>query len=124
MVEICKLTKRQIDASKKEKMPNHLEQIKVFSLAVGHGIGTVDFVECIGVLEEDEYNEMLKKCGEYATFKLGNLSKYFEVEVFPEHAKKLVQEMPNCFLKDEFFILKEGYIVIRKVDEKSTFNSR
>lgn len=124
MIEICRLTKRQMDASKKDKMPHHLEQIKVFSLAVGHGIGTVDFVECIGILKDNEYEEMLNECGEYAAFKLGNISRYFEVEVFPEHARKLVQDMPTCFLKDEFLTLKEGYIVIRKADEKSTFSNR
>ncbi len=114
MIEICRLTKRQVDPSNKEKIPAQLEQIKVFSLAVGHGIGSVDFVECIGEIEENAYEEMLKSCGKYASFKLGNLSKYFELEVFPEHAQQLVTEMPDCFLKEQFLSLKEGYIVIRK----------
>ena len=114
MIEICKLKKRLVNPED-IKLPNQLEQIKVFSMAVGHGIGTVDFVECIDKIEEDEYLEMVASCGEYANFKLGNLSKYFEIEIFPEHASKLVAQMPDCELKNHFLDLKEGFIVIRKV---------
>lgn len=114
MIEICRLTKRQMDPSSKKKLPNYLEQVKVFSLAVGHGIGNVDFVESIGEIEESDYDEMLKGCNEYSSFKLGNLTKYFEVEVFPEHAKLLIEGMPDCFLKEQFHSLKEGYIILRK----------
>ena len=113
MIEVCKLTKRQIDPSSK-KMPRELEQVKVFSMSIGHGIGTVDFVESIGKIDEAEYDQMLKACGMYAQFKLGNLSQYFEIEVFPEHAIKLYHEMPECFLKEAFKTLQEGYVVIRK----------
>jgi len=113
MIEICRLKKRLVNPED-NKLPNQLEQIKVFSMSVGHGIGTVDFVECIDKIEEDEYFNLLKTCGEYANFKLGNLSKYFEIEVFPEHASQLVAQMPNCQLKKHFLDLKEGFIVIRK----------
>lgn len=113
MIEICKLTKRQVDPSSKE-LTKELQQVKIFSLAVGHGIGTVDFMESIGKIEEDEYQKMLDACGEYARFKLGNISQYFEVEVFAEHAALLHTQMPECFLKETFASLKEGYIVLRK----------
>ena len=112
MIEICRLKKRQIDPSK--ELPKNLEQIKVFAMATGHGIGTVDYVECIAKIEESEYLNMVDSCGEYAKFKLGNLTKYFEIEVFPEHAQQLHAEMPDCFLKEQFMDLREGYIVIRK----------
>lgn len=113
MIEVCRLTKRQIDPSSKQ-MPKELEQVKIFSMTVGHGIGTVDYVECVGKIEEDDYTKMLKECNEYTQFKLGNLSKYFEIEIFPEHAQKLYPSMPECFLKELFLTLREGYIVIRK----------
>lgn len=113
MIEVCKLTKRHIDDTSKD-IPRELEQIKTFSLTVGHGIGTIDFVESIGKIEEDDYTQMLKECGEYAQFKLGNISTYFEIEVFPEHAIKLYREMPECLLKKHFETLREGYIVLRK----------
>jgi len=113
MIEVCRLTQRQIDPSSKP-LPRELEQVKVFSMSVGHGIGTVDYVECVGKIEEDDYANMIKECNEYAQFKLGNLSKYFEIEVFPEHAQKLCPSMPECFLKELFLTLHEGYIVIRK----------
>lgn len=113
MIEICRLKKRLVNPEE-NKLPNQLEQIKVFSMSVGHGIGTVDFVECIDQMEEEEYFNLVESCGEYAKFKLGNLSKYFELEVFPEHASKLVSQMPECKLKDHFADLREGFIVIRK----------
>jgi len=113
MIEVCRLTQRQMDPST-NTLPRELEQVKVFSLSVGHGIGTIDYVECVGKIEEEDYDHMLTKCGEYAQFKLGNLSKYFEIEVFPEHAQKLYQSMPECFLKELFSTLREGYVVIRR----------
>ena len=113
MIEVCRLTKRQIDPSSK-KMPKELEQVKIFSMSVGHGIGTVDYVECIGKIEEEAYETMLKECGKYAQFKLGNLTKYFEVEVFPEHAELLYKDMPDGFLKEVFYRLREGYVILRK----------
>lgn len=113
MIEVCKLTKRHTDDASKN-MARELEQLKIFSLSIGHGIGTVDFVEAIESIEETEYAQMLEKCGTYAQFKLGNLNQYFEVEVFPEHAAQLHIQMPECTLKEHFKALREGYIVLRK----------
>ena len=112
MIEICRLTKRQIEPSK--ELPRELDQIKIFSMATGHGIGTVDFVECIGNIEEDEYAKIVEASNEYVKFKLGNITKYFEVEVFPEHAAQLHPSMPDCFLKEQFLDLRQGYIILRK----------
>lgn len=112
MIEICKLSKRRVEPSK--KLPRKYEQVKIFAMQVGHGVGTVDFVECIKKISEEDYANMIKECEEYAQFKLGNLSKYFEIEIFPEHAQQLYPQMPDCFLKDEFIKLKEGYIILRK----------
>lgn len=113
MIEICRLTKRRVDPSP-NKLPTQLEQVKIFSMAVGHGIGTIDFLECIETIEEDDYYKLVQSSGKYAQFKLGNLSKYFEIEVFPEHALKLYDEMPDCSLRELFLSLEEGFIVIRK----------
>jgi hypothetical protein len=113
MIEVCKLTKRHMDDASKN-MARELEQVKIFSLSVGHGIGTVDFVESIGTIDDEAYAQMLQACGAYAQFKLGNLNQYFEVEIFPEHATKLHREMPECKLKEYFETLHEGYIVLRK----------
>lgn len=113
MIQICKLTKRQVNPSTK-RMSKQLEQVKVFSMAVGHGVGTIDFVECVATIEENEYLEIVKECGPYAQFKLGNLSRYFEIEIFPEHVAQLLPQMPNSTLKNIFLSLSEGYIVVRK----------
>lgn len=113
MIEVCKLTKRHMDDGSKN-LARELEQVKIFSLSIGHGIGTVDFVEAIGSIEDDVYAKMLESCGAYAQFKLGNLNQYFEVEVFPEHAAQLHIQMPECALKEHFKALREGYIVLRK----------
>lgn len=114
MIEVCRLTKRHVDPAKKEKIPQQLEQVKIFSLVTGHGVGTVDFVEKVSEIDEEDYDAMVKKCGDYARFKLGNLSRYFEVEIFPEHVARLLPQMPECPLRDQFMNLKEGYIILRK----------
>lgn len=113
MIEVCKLTKRRVDPTN-EDLSLKYEQVKIFTMSIGHGVGTVDFMECIEKIKESDYRKMLNNSGEYAQFKLGNLTKYFEVEIFPEHVEKLVAEMPECTLKTIFSSLHEGFIVLRK----------
>ncbi len=114
MIEIFKLTKRHIDKTKGEKLPQHLEDIKVFSTFVGHGIGTIDYSEKIASFSDEEYEKMLQNSGEYVRFKIGNLSKYFEIEIFPEHCAKLLEELCECELKNIIKNFKNGYLVLRK----------
>lgn len=112
MIRIYKLTKRHMDEN--EKMPRELKDIKIFSTCVGHGVGTIDFSEKILELSEDEFEEILANSGEYVKFKIGNLSKYFEVEIFPEHAAKLIPQMAEGEFKEILLNLREGYLVLRK----------
>ena len=112
MIEICRLTKRRIDPSK--KLPRELEQVKVFYTSVGHGVGTVDFVEKVMTIGEEEYLSIIEKSGEYTKFKLGNLSKYFEIEIYKEHTQRLKIDMHPSELKELLCSLKDGYFVIRK----------
>ena len=60
------------------------------------------------------FDEMIKNSGEYVKFKIGNLSKYFEVEIFAEHIARLLPQLCECKLKEILANLKEGYIVLRK----------
>lgn len=112
MIQIYKLTKRHVDDN--GNLPKQLKEIKIFSTCVGHGVGTIDFSEKIFELSDDEFNQMIKNSGEYVKFKLGNLNKYFEVEVFSEHIAKLLPELCECKFKEILANLHEGYLVIRK----------
>jgi len=112
MIEVCKLTKRHVDQNC--SLSKNLERIKVFSLYTGHGVGTIDFVECVMTMDDLEYEEIVNNSKDYAKFKLNNLIKYSEIEIFPEHIEKLKDSMANCDLKDLFLSLKEGYFVLRK----------
>ncbi|WP_263834117.1 formate hydrogenlyase maturation HycH family protein [Sulfurospirillum oryzae] len=112
MVEVYKLTKRHLDGAKSGDAK--LDQIKIFSTCIGHGVGTIDFSEKVLEIEESEYEKILQNGGKYLKFKIGNLSKYFEIEIFPEHAKQLLPEMFECPFKEILMNLKEGYLVLRK----------
>ncbi len=112
MIEICQLKKRRLDPD--VKLPHHLGQLKLFCSSVGHGIGKVDFIEKVAEMPEKEYVSIVNQSGDYTKFKLGNLAKYFEIEIFAEHIEKLKDDMIECSLKDRFLSLKEGYFVIRK----------
>ncbi|AQW80623.1 formate hydrogenlyase maturation HycH family protein [Campylobacter pinnipediorum] len=112
MIRIFKLTKRHMDDN--DKMPRELKDIKIFSTCVGHGVGTIDFSEQIAQMSEEEYEQMLNESGEYVKFKLGNLSKYFEVEIFAEHALRLLPQLCDGKLKQILLNLREGYLVIKK----------
>jgi len=112
MVEVYKLTKRHLDGAKSGDAM--LDQIKIFSTCIGHGVGTIDFSEKVLEIQKDEFEQIVQQGGEYLKFKIGNLSKYFEIEIFPEHAMKLLPEMIECPLKEILASLKEGYLVLRK----------
>ena len=76
------------------------------------GIGQIDFCSKIAELDESEYLSSL--LGDYAKFKLGNVSKYFEIEVLKEHAALLANEIKEGKLKEILLGLNDGYIVIKK----------
>jgi len=112
MIEVCRLTKRRVDPGK--KLPKELEQVKLFYTSIGHGIGTVDFVEKVMNIEDEEYLDIVNRSGKYTKFKLGNLTKYFEIEIYKEHVERLKKDMVKSKLKDLLCSLKDGYFVIRK----------
>lgn len=112
MVEVYRLVKKHIDGAKSGDVK--LDQIKIFSTCIGHGVGTIDFSEKVLEIDEKDFEEILRNGGEYVKFKIGNLSKYFEIEIFPEHAQKLLPEMIECPFKQILTDLKEGYLVLRK----------
>ncbi|QCT95202.1 hypothetical protein FE773_08360 [Caminibacter mediatlanticus TB-2] len=114
MIKVFKLTRRHVEKCdlKNEK----LNQVKVFSTTTGHGsVGKIDFLECVMEIDEEKLKDIISRSCEYAKFKIGNVFKYGEVEIFPEHIKKL-----ECLADSEFknllMNLKEGFIVLRKVD--------
>lgn len=117
MVEVYKLIKRHLDGAKSGDAK--LDQIKIFSTCIGHGVGTIDFSEKVLEITEAEYEQILQQGGEYLKFKIGNLSKYFEIEIFPEHAMKLLPQMMECPFRTILMDLREGYLVLRK-DFKNT----
>ena len=102
MVEVYKLTKRHLDGAKSGD--SKVDQIKIFS----------DFSEKVLEIEESEYQRMVENGDDYLRFKIGNLSKYFEIEIFPEHAAKLLPYMVECPFKEILKGLNEGYLVLRK----------
>lgn len=112
MVEVYRLTKRHLDGAKSGDAT--LDQIKIFSTCIGHGVGTIDFSEKVLEIEESDFANILQNGDEYIRFKLGNLTKYFEIEVFPEHAAKLLPQMVEGPFKEILKGLAQGYLVLRK----------
>jgi len=112
VVEVYKLTKRHLDGAKSGDAK--LDQIKIFSTCIGHGVGTIDFSEKVLEIEETEYQRMVENGDDYLRFKIGNLSKYFEIEIFPEHAAKLLPHVMEGPFKEILKGLNEGYLVLRK----------
>ncbi|MDD2382889.1 MAG: formate hydrogenlyase maturation HycH family protein [Sulfurospirillaceae bacterium] len=112
MVEVYKLTKRHLDGAKSGDAK--LDQIKIFSTCIGHGVGTIDFSEKILEIANDEFQQILQDGDEYLRFKIGNLNKYFEIEIFPEHAVKLIPHMMECPFREVLRGLSQGYLVLRK----------
>lgn len=112
MIQVWKLTKRHVDQN--DKLPYNYQQIVTFSTCIGHGVGTIDFNEKIAEFSDEVWGKILENSGEYAKFKLGNISRYFEVEILPDHAKKLLLNLQDSKFKEILQDLKEGYIILRK----------
>ncbi|HOP65377.1 MAG TPA: formate hydrogenlyase maturation HycH family protein [Spirochaetota bacterium] len=115
MIRIFKLAERVVDPSMSSNV--EAQQIKLHILKVGHGTGNIDFSREILRMEDAEYNAIVEKCDEYGRFKLGNLNTYFEIDIYPEHAARLLPEMPECRLREELVNLKEGFLTIKKYDD-------
>ncbi len=112
MVVVYKLTKRHLDGAKSGDAK--LDQIKIFSTCIGHGVGTIDFSEKVLEIDDTEFEQILQNGDAYLKFKIGNLSKYFEIEIFPEHAMQLLPHIMQCPFKEILMGLNEGYLVLRK----------
>ncbi|MDA3063107.1 MULTISPECIES: formate hydrogenlyase maturation HycH family protein [unclassified Campylobacter] len=111
MIEVWKLTKRHVDEP--DTAPK-FRDITIFT-SLGHGVGTIDFSEKICEFSENEWEEILSAGDEYAKFKLGNIATINEIEIFPEHAIKLLQSLKNSALGEFLKNLDEGYLTLRKV---------
>lgn len=131
MIEIYTLKQRH--TNDKAELSKELAHIKMFSTSVGHGVGRIDFSEKIAEFGENEWEKISQSGAEYTKFKLGNLSRYFEIEIFAEHAIKLLSDIfgknfAQISMSDLSEItdqnlrkfceilmnLSEGYLVVRK----------
>jgi len=79
----------------------------------GHGLGTIDFAEKIMEIQNKEYETIVKSGGKYTQFKLGNLMKYFEIDIYPEHAKQIKKELPDSGFRDLLDTLEQGFITLK-----------
>ncbi len=113
MVQFYRLTERIVDPRNSSSV--QAEQYQIFAIRTGHGMGTLDFARQVYEMDDDEYDLMVNKCGEYGRFKLGNLSRYTEVEIFPEHVTRLCNDMPVCGARSIIMDLRQGFITIRRL---------
>ena len=99
--------------SEEKTAPNYKNILVVKSL--GHGAGSIDFSQKVSEISDEDWQEIVSSGDEYAKNKLEKLDRLYEIEIFPEHAIKLLQSLENSafgeFLKD----LDEGYLTLRKV---------
>lgn len=111
MIRIFRLKQRNIDPDTDYKNP--VDQIKLHVMKNGHGLGTIDFAEQIMEIEETDYKEIANSGGEYTRFKLGNLMKYFEIDLYPEHAERIKKEIPDSKFRDLLNHLEQGFLTLR-----------
>ncbi len=112
MIEIWRLERRL--SSKKEAQNAKYRHIVSFYEGLGHGTGRVDFTQKIASFSEEQWSEFLFGASEWASFKLGNVIRFGEVEILASDAAKLASQMPhNSPLKEILSSLEEGYIIAR-----------
>jgi hypothetical protein len=115
MIKVYKVTERMASPDFQKGSHEKAGQLKFFALTTCHGLGRIDFCRCVLEMTNEEYEDIVSKCGKYARFKLGNILKYHEIEIYAEHSVKLKDDMPECKLKEVISDIKEGFITIRKV---------
>lgn len=113
MIEVWKLTKRHLNDPKDADKYKH---ISTFYKSLGHGVGTIDFSEKIAEFNSEIWSEILAHGDEYAKFKLGNIAKVHEIDIFPEHANELLKSISDTPLGEILTNLEEGYLTLRKVE--------
>jgi hypothetical protein len=114
MIKVYKLTERIASPDFQTSSDEKARQLKFFALTTCHGLGRIDFCRCVLEMTDEEYEDIVSKCGKYARFKLGNILKYHEIEIYAEHAIKLKDDMPECKLRKVISKIEEGFITIRK----------
>ena len=110
MVEIWKLTRRSISSEKNAPNFNNIMVTK----SLGHGAGSIDFSQKIAEFSDEACQEIVQSGDEYAKSKLGNLDKFYEIEIFPEHIAPLLKSLANSALGEILANLDEGYLTLRK----------
>ena len=110
MIEIWKLTQRSVSGEK--DAPNYKNILVVKSL--GHGAGSIDFSQKVGEISDEKWQKIVSSGDEYAKSKLEKLDRLYEIEIFPEHAVRLLQSLENSALGEFLKDLDEGYVTIRK----------
>ncbi|MBR7048092.1 MAG: hypothetical protein IKI43_07015 [Campylobacter sp.] len=111
MIEIWKLTRKSV--SEEKIAPNYKNILVVKSL--GHGAGSIDFSQKVGEFSDEDWQKIVSSGDEYAKNKLEKLDQLYEIEIFPEHAIKLLQSLENSALGEFLKDLDEGYLTLRKV---------
>ncbi len=111
MIRVFKLKQRIIDPDTEYKNP--ADQIKLHVMKNGHGLGTIDFAEKIMEIPDKEYETIVNSGGAYTRFKLGNLMKYFEIDLYPENAEQIKKEIPKSLFRDLLDTLGQGFITLR-----------
>lgn len=110
MIEIWKLTQRSVSGEKDAPNFKNILVTKSF----GHGAGSIDFSQKIAEFSDEDWQKIVNSGDEYAKTKLGNVDKIYEIEIFPEHAVRLLQSLENSALGEFLKDLDEGYVTIRK----------
>ena len=110
MIEVWKLTQRSVPANAKTPNFNNVMVTK----SLGHGAGSIDFSQKIAEFSDEAWQEIVQSGDEYAKSKLGNLDKFYEIEIFPEHIAPLLKSLTNSALGEILANLDEGYLTLRK----------
>ena len=110
MIEVWKLTRKSVPANAKTPNFNNVMVTK----SLGHGAGSIDFSQKIAEFNDEDWQKIVNSGDEYAKTKLGNVDKFYEIEIFPERAVRLLQSLENSALGEFLKDLDEGYVTIRK----------
>jgi hypothetical protein len=76
VVVVYKLTKRHLDGARSGDAK--LDQIKIFSTCIGHGVGTIDFSEKVLEIPESEFQQILEHGDEYLRFQFQNICSSYQ----------------------------------------------
>ena len=96
VVKVYRLSAKFVD---RRQAPPEVEQLKLYTLALGHHIGVVDCLSPVLSVDAEDFFELVRRLPDGpARRKLAGVARWGEIEIHREHARELLDALAGAGL--------------------------